>query len=167
MEAEAVKFYEFQADAETVKVGFITNDEETIGASPDRLVGDKGLLEIKVPSEGIHVGYLLQSGGAYQEYRIQVQGQLWIAEKEWCDILSWHPELPPALYRIERDEEFIEKLASAVEAFSGVLEEQFKECVARGWVTTPEPPPPPTAIEAMRAALIDVERLKQEVGERR
>ena len=47
LEPEAVSFYEFTQDVETMPVGFITNDEETIGASPDRLIGSDGLLEIK------------------------------------------------------------------------------------------------------------------------
>ena len=59
MESDAVAFYEFQRSLDTVKVGFITNDAGTIGASPDRLVGDDGLLEIKCPSEAVHMGYLL------------------------------------------------------------------------------------------------------------
>src|SRR5262245_45091449 len=49
MEADAVAFYQLQTDSDTVPVGFITNDEGTIGASPDRLVGEEGLLEIKCP----------------------------------------------------------------------------------------------------------------------
>ena len=75
-EGEAVAFYEMQRDVDTVKIGFVTNDTETIGASPDRLVGNVGLLEIKCPSEAVHVSYLLQAGSAYSEYRVQVQGQL-------------------------------------------------------------------------------------------
>lgn len=139
-EVRAVSFYEFQRDIETVKVGFITNDAGTIGASPDRRVGERGLLEIKVPSESIHIGYLLESGSSYEEYRIQVQGQLWIAEADWCDVLSWHPELPPALVRIERDEGCIKLLNAAVTAFSLELERQYVECVERGWVTERKAP---------------------------
>lgn len=133
-ESRAVSFYEFQRDMETVKVGFITNDAGTIGCSPDRLVGDNGLLEIKVPSEAIHMGYLLETGSAYDEYRVQVQGQLWIAEREFSDVLSWHPELPPALVRIERDEGCIQLLKAAVPAFSLELERQYALCLERGWV---------------------------------
>lgn len=133
-EARAVAFYEFQREIETVKVGFITNDADTIGCSPDRLVGDTGLLEIKVPSESVHMGYLLQSGTAYEEYRVQVQGQLWIAEREWEDVLAWHPELPPALTRIERDEQFIGILVEHVAKFSAELEALYADVVARGWV---------------------------------
>lgn len=154
MEAEAVSFYELQRDCDTTKIGFITNDTETIGASPDRLVDTNGLLEIKVPSEGIHVGYLLQAGSAYEEYRVQVQGQLWIANREWTDVLSWHPEMPPALIRIERDEKFIRLLSAAVEAFSVELERMSEELQARGWMNRPKPKAHvTTASELMKEAL--------------
>src|SRR3990167_6408597 len=117
-EAEAVQFYELQRDADTIPAGFITNDEGTIGASPDRLVGDDGLLEIKVPSEYIHMSYLMKTGSHYEAYKVQVQGQLWVTGRQWVDVLSWHPELPPALVRIEPDVKFIELLAAAVTQFS-------------------------------------------------
>ena len=134
-EEEAVSFYEFlRDDLGTVKVGFITNDAGTIGASPDRLVGDKGLLEIKVGKPATHMGLLLKSGSAYEKHKIQAQGQLWVAEREWNDLLAYNPGLPPALYRVDRDEEFIALLESAVGAFSGMLEDLFLDCVQRGWV---------------------------------
>lgn len=133
MEQEAVEFYEFQRECETAKVGFICNDSRTIGASPDRLVGEAGLLEIKVPAEHTHVSYLL-SKSVDQAYHPQVQGQLWIAERKWSDILSFHPEMPPSLIRVERDEEFIGKLSAAVTAFSATLEALSLDLVKRGWI---------------------------------
>lgn len=174
LEDRAVAFYEFQRDMETVKVGFVTNAEGTIGASPDRLVGDKGLLEIKVPSEAIHVSYLLQTGSAYGEYKVQTQGQLWIAEREWNDLFSYHPEMPEALVRIERDERFIRKLAEEVKTFSLELERLFAICVERGWVKETneqdqrkpnrEQTRAPSISELMKASLLEVESKKQQRG---
>lgn len=140
VEAEAVSFYEFQRDVETVKVGFMTNDAGTIGASPDRLIpmGD-GLLEIKVPSPHIHLGYLIGNKTVDEKYKPQVQGQLWIAEKEWLDIVSYHPEMPPALIRVQRDEEYISKLAAVVTEFSRILEETALELKARGIIPARKP----------------------------
>lgn len=131
LEADAALFYRLQRDEEPEKVGFITNDAGTIGASPDRLIGDKGLLEIKCPSPDQHVRYLLY-GSVAQAYFPQVQGQLWIAEKEWLDILSYHPEIKPALIRVERDEKFIATLSRAVTAFAETLEQQYSILVERG-----------------------------------
>ncbi len=117
MESEAVQFY-----------------AETIGASPDRLVGDVGLMEIKCPSPGIHVGYLLKSGSAYEEYRVQVQGQLWISGREWCDMVSYSPFMPMALTRIPRDEAFIKIMAPLIEEFSEKLEMKATELEKLGWL---------------------------------
>jgi exodeoxyribonuclease (lambda-induced) len=121
MEERAVRFYELQRDVDTEECGFILRDDRRVGASPDRLVGDDGLLEIKCPSAHVHVQYLLDSQGI--GYRVQVQGQLWIAEREWSDTLSYHPDLPPALVRQARDEEFIAKIAAAVGQFLSYLDE--------------------------------------------
>ena len=165
MEAEAVRFYELQRDLETVKVGFITNDAGTIGSSPDRLVGDYGLLEIKVPAEHTHVGYLLKKS-VEQAYFVQAQGQLWVAECQWNDVLSYHPEMPPALIRVERDEEFIESLAAAVNAFSRILEEQYLRLIELGWVrkkskpsgsSVPHLPPLEELVESVKCALKETE----------
>src|SRR3990167_4473163 len=144
MEAEAVAFYEAQRDLETVPVGFVTNEAGTIGASPDRLVGNDGLLEIKVPSEAVHVSYLLKKS-VDQAYYPQVQGQLWITERKWADILSYHPEMPPALIRVERDEAFIALLAEAVGHFSVLLEEYSADLLKRGWIKPKEAPTSPQA----------------------
>lgn len=133
MEAEAVDFYESQRELETEPIGFITNDEGTIGASPDRLVGEDGLLEIKVPAEHTHVSYLLKKA-VDQAYYPQVQGQLWISGRKWLDILSYHPEMPPALIRVERDEAFIALLIEAVGHFSVLLEEYAADLKKRGWI---------------------------------
>jgi hypothetical protein len=157
LESEAVLYYEFERDLDTVPVGFITNDIETIGCSPDRFVGEDGLLEIKVPSESIHMGYLLKAGSAYQAYKQQVQGQLWIAEREWTDVLSWHPELPPALVRIERDEQEIAQLAAHVIAFSRKLEEYAAEMERLGWMRKTSRPPY-DIMQAMRDSLTSLKK---------
>ncbi len=134
MEKEAVEFYELQRDMDSKPVGFMTNDAGTIGASPDRLVADEGQMEIKCPSPGVHVSYLLGSGSPYEEYRVQVQGQLWISGRQWCDVVSYNPLMPMALVRIPRDEEFIKIMSPLIEAFSDKLESKARELAERGWL---------------------------------
>jgi len=132
-EAEAVAYYEGQREQDTERVGFVTTDDGRIGASPDRFVGSDGLLEIKCPSEAVHVGYLATHRVDAEHYP-QVQGQLWICQRQWSDVLSYHPEMPPALIRVPRDEAFISLLRSAVLAFSATLEmasDAAREC---GWI---------------------------------
>lgn len=121
MEASAVKFYEFTGDVATKPVGFVVRDDGRVGASPDRLVGDDGLLEIKCPSAEVHMTYVL--GGVTDEYKVQQQGQLWICEREWCDLLCYHPVLPRATARIYRDEAFIKTLAELIDEFLARLEQ--------------------------------------------
>ena len=135
-EIKAVKFYELQADIDTTPVGFVTNDAGTVGCSPDRLVGEVGLLEIKVPSPAVHMKYLLTASSAYEANKCQIQGQLWVSEREWVDVLSWHPRLPHALIRVQCDEAFIAKLASLVTAFSVELEKQYQVLLEKGWLKT-------------------------------
>jgi hypothetical protein len=115
LEKTAVDFYELQKDCDTEAVGFILRDDRRVGCSPDRLVGEKGLLEIKAPAPHTHIGYLLDDQGI--GYKAQVQGQLWICEREWVDTLSYHPDMPPALVRQHRDDAFIRQLSMCVDQF--------------------------------------------------
>lgn len=115
-EAEAVAFYEMQQGVDTQAGGFVTTDDGTAGCSPDRLVGADGGLELKCPSAAVHVGYLLDVEP--RKYWPQIQGALWVTGRVWWDFLSYCPELPPALVRYKRDEEFIATLAREVGIFS-------------------------------------------------
>lgn len=114
-EPAAVKLYGFEQGCQTQPVGFCMTDDGRIGASPDRLVGASGLLEVKCPSPAVHLGYLLDGPGA--DYRPQVQGQLLVTEREWCDFWSYSPEMPAARVRSYREEEYIAKLRDALAAF--------------------------------------------------
>jgi hypothetical protein len=136
-EADAVAYYELQRECSTEVIGFVTNDEGTIGASPDRFVGADGLLEIKVPKESTHVGYRLKES-VDAEYYPQVQGQLWVTGRAWADIMSYHPEMPAALIHVPRDEKFIDLLSKAVLGFSFELESRAEELKSRGWIKPKE-----------------------------
>ena len=116
LESQAVAWYELQRGVDCEAVGFCTTDDGRAGCSPDRLVSPDGGLEIKCPSPAVHVGYLLD-GGIADKYRAQVQGALWITERKWWDTVSYHPDMPQALVRAERDEDYIETLVTAVRAF--------------------------------------------------
>ena len=134
MEERAVSYYELQKDIDTVPVGFITDNHRWVGASPDPLVGDTGLLEIKCPKDSTHVGYLLGGSSVLDAYRVQAMGQLWISGRDWTDVLSFHPEMPEALIRTERDEAFINLLEEAVLEFSAKLEAKALELAEKGWM---------------------------------
>jgi len=121
MEGEAVCFYEFTREIAVEPIGFVTTDDGKIGASPDRLIGDDGLLEIKCPSPEVHIGYMLWDR-VDDKYKVQLQGQLYVSERSWVDICSYHPCLDSVIVRVKRDEEFIEKLAEELETFISYLE---------------------------------------------
>ncbi len=123
LEPDAVKFYELNKDVDTKAIGFCTNDEKTMGASPDRLVGEDGLLEIKCPAPQTHVHYLLTEK-VDKGYYPQIQGQLLVTGRKWVDWLSYHPEMPPVIIRVERDEEYLATMKALLAKFTEELEKK-------------------------------------------
>lgn len=134
LEAKAVSKYELLKDVDTVPIGFVTDDAKRYGASPDRLVGEHGLLQVKVPKDETHAMYLLGSGSVFDEYKVQASGELMVAQKDFNDLISWHPEMPEAIVRTERDEPFIRLLEEAVLEFSEKLETKARELADKGWL---------------------------------
>ena len=96
LESEAADWYAMMASCEPVRVGFCLHDEVNAGASPDRLIGDDGLLEVKCPTAATHIGYLRSGIGAESDHWVQVQGQLWVTGRAWADVLSYCPGISPA-----------------------------------------------------------------------
>lgn len=94
-----------------------------VGATPDGLIDDDGLLEAKCPyNSGKHAENVAENAFV-KEYYAQVQGQLWVTGRDWCDLISYDPRVSdPALalhiVTLERDTTFINKLEAAVVAFS-------------------------------------------------
>jgi hypothetical protein len=117
VEAEAVDWYEFDQDVITQRIGFITDDDHTVGCSPDRLVGDEGLLEIKAPLPHTQVEYWI-SGAVNERFRSQSQGQLYLSQRSWVDIVCWHDVLPKLVMRVEPDERFIKALDRELPIFN-------------------------------------------------
>lgn len=120
MEAEARDLYAFMQDVEPRCVGFIRNGNK--GGSPDSLVGDDGGVEIKTALPHIQIERLL-AGKVPPEHLPQVQGNIWIAEREWWDFVSYWPKLPPLIVRAYRDEPYIKTLSAAVDQFNEELAE--------------------------------------------
>jgi predicted phage-related endonuclease len=119
LEGEAVKWFEFTTGLDCEEVGFCLTDSGDAGASPDRLVGTDGLLEIKCPSAETHMGYLLNG---FDDYVLQVQGQLWVTGRQFAYQLSYHPSIPSVLKRVERDPKVIAAIAEHVTAFAATVE---------------------------------------------
>jgi len=123
LENEAATFYASVNDVAVKEVGFCLRDDGKVGASPDRLVDNDGVLEIKCPLAKTHVLYMLHNDDLVSEYWCQVQGECWIAERKWVDLLSYHPSLPHVCVRVDRDDAFIAALAKTVDDFVVRLDE--------------------------------------------
>jgi hypothetical protein len=146
VEADAVDWYEFDQDVTTQRVGFITDDNHTLGCSPDRLVGAGGLLEIKAPLPHTQVDYWI-SGEISERFRPQLQGQLYISQRSWVDIVCWHDVLPRLIMRVEPDEKYIEALDRELLIFNYFIDRVMDKIRA-----TNDLPIPPSRF-ALKAAL--------------
>lgn len=124
LEATAVASWEFSNNVETTKVGLCLSDDGRVGASPDRLVGDDGLLEIKVPGIEGHMAYLLDDGKSLcADYWVQLQGQLYVTGRKWVEIVSWNAALPAVSMRCPPDAEFHNRLDEELGVFCDRLDE--------------------------------------------
>jgi len=124
-EAEARAAYAFIHDADLEEVGFVPHPLiAEAGCSPDGLVGEDGLIEIKCPNTATHIETLL-GGKVPLEYVTQMQFQMACTGRKWCDWVSYDKRLPEhmrmAVRRVARDNSVIEQLDAAVTAFLAEL----------------------------------------------
>jgi YqaJ-like viral recombinase domain len=120
MEPEAREWYALVHDVEPQQVGFIRNGRA--GVSPDSLIGNDGLLEIKTKLPHMLID-LHRKGEFPAEHIAQLQGNLWIAGRDWIDLVVFWPRLPKQVTRIYRDEDFIKRLSNAVDDFNAEVDE--------------------------------------------
>jgi putative phage-type endonuclease len=112
-----------------VEVGLINHPTiENAGASPDGLVGEDGLVEIKCPNTSTHIDTLI-SQAIPAKYITQMQWQMACTGRQWCDFVSFDPRLPEELHifvkRVDRDNEMIIELEREVEKFLSELDEKI------------------------------------------
>jgi len=123
-------------------VGFVTTNDGRIGASPECLVGSKGGLEVKCPAPWTQIGYLMDGLG--NDYRPQVQGQLYVGEFEVMHFFSYHPRMPAKYIETHRDEKYIKALDEALKAFCEELDKQTERVRKMGeWFILDEFKPTP------------------------
>lgn len=112
--------YELESGNEVEETGFWLHDDLMAGASPDGLIGTDGLLEIKCPNSATHIETLQLKKLPWQ-YQAQVQGQMWIIGRQWCDFVSFDPRLPEnaqmIVIRVERDDIYIADLEEEITEF--------------------------------------------------
>ena len=123
LEPEARLEFEFYTDLDVQEVGFIEYND-FIGVSPDGLIGDDGLIEIKCPNDSIYFKLLL-SDNIKPEYIAQMQMQMYVTDRQYCYFVSYNPNFEKSLYikKINRDEEMIEKLKKGLERGTELIKE--------------------------------------------
>lgn len=119
MEPLARMAYEARTGSIVTEVGLIHHPTlEGVSGSPDGLLDDDGIIEIKAPTSRTHIETML-SGEC--EHQAQIQGLLWILGRQYCDFISFDNRLPEPLQmhiqRVERDDAYIETLSAGVIAF--------------------------------------------------
>jgi putative phage-type endonuclease len=135
LEPEARAAYQFEAGVLVKQVGIIKHPA-IVGthASPDGLIGDDGLLEIKCPSGGTHWESL--NGAAIpQNYLYQMVWQMTCAGRLWCDFASYHPDFPENMQlhitRVSRDDRLIAELEAQVREFLAELDGKLEALTSR------------------------------------
>ena len=120
--------YEFYVTADVTEVGFVDHPNIGMsGASPDGLVGDDGLVEIKCPNTATHIDTLLGKS-IDGKYITQMQWQMACTGRQWCDFASYDPRMPETMSlfvtRVPRDEARIKELEDEVRAFLAEVDEK-------------------------------------------
>lgn len=132
-EPQARAVYELETGREVQEVGFVPHPAFAMsGASPDGLVGDDGLVEIKCPQPAQHIRNLMSASVA-KAYTLQMQWQMACTERQWTDFVSFNPDFPDGLQmhlrRYARDDKLIDEIGFAVGAFN--VEVEAKEATLR------------------------------------
>lgn len=132
LEAEARDAYSFARGVAVDECGFVPHPEvERCGCSPDGLIGDDGLLEVKCPDNMEKHLEALRSGAHAKEYRWQLQHQLFVTGRQWVDAVSYDPRYPDglqlAITRVERNESAIAELAEGIKAADTEVEAMVAE----------------------------------------
>lgn len=122
LEPLARQRYELETFNNVEQVGFIEYSD-WFGYSPDGLIGDSGLIEIKCPKFSTLIDFALTKK-IPKEYIYQMQGGLLVSEREWCDFVMFHPKLDLQIVRVFRDEEIISEIQK-------VLAESVEEVIKR------------------------------------
>lgn len=118
--------YEAQKETFVDKIGFVLHpDIKWLGVSPDRIVGPDGLIEVKCPNTTTHLDYLFDNKVPAEYYK-QIQCQLWVTGRQWCDFVSYDPRLPKRnqllIVRTERDESLIKEMEAQTLQFLAEVE---------------------------------------------
>lgn len=156
-EPVALAAYEMAKEVSVERIGYVRHPSILrCGASPDGLVGDDGLVEIKVPNTSTHLGYYLAEV-VPSDYKPQMLFQMACTGRKWCDFVSYDPRLPEDfglfIVRFHRDELAIAKMEAAVTEFIAELEAMADKLLKGRPIERREPgpmAPVPAVVPEMR-----------------
>ncbi len=131
LEAQARQIYELETANDVTEIAFVPHPRiEMSGASPDGLIDDDGLIEIKCPKTSTHLDFLNRKEPKL-EYICQMQWQMACTGRKWCDFVSYDNRLPENLayhsIRVFRDDDFIADLEKEVIKFLNELDEKISK----------------------------------------
>lgn len=130
-EAVAVAAYEQMQEVEVDAAPFVTHAlVDYVGGSSDGFVGSAGIIEVKCPFTTKEHLRAVWDGCMPDQHKAQVQGNLWVTGRQWCDFISYDPRLPEScslfVSRVERDPEYISTLSARIEAFAALVSEMVE-----------------------------------------
>lgn len=128
-EPQARAAYEFYTGESVEETGFVTHPTIAyFGASPDGLVGDAGLIEIKCPNTATHIDTLLAEK-VPTKYVTQMHVQMICTGRDWCDFVSYDPRLPPDMsfwmQRVDRNDDLCDQIETEVSKFLEELDSKI------------------------------------------
>jgi len=116
--------YQMDTFNDVEQVGFIEYNS-WFGFSPDGLVGEDGLIEIKCPRFTTLIDFAL-TRKIPSQYMYQMQGGMFVSDRKWCDFIMWHPGLNIVIERVQRDDEMIIEILSAISTSAVEVEKRIK-----------------------------------------
>ena len=130
-EPQARVAYEVKSGNFVDQIAFIDHPSiKWFGCSPDGLVSDRGLLEIKCPNSATHWEYF-KAKKPPQKYFIQMQAQIAVTGRDWCDFVSFDPRMPERsqllVVRVNRDEAFIKTMEMQIMSFLSDVEAEVQQ----------------------------------------
>ena len=121
LEDEAILAYEMTTGNSVDKVGFI-EENEFVGCSPDGLVGTDGIIEVKCPKQSVFLKQVIDQK-IKPEYYTQIQFNLLVSGRKWCDYIAYNKNFPLFIKRFEIDTEAREKIVNAIEECTNKIKE--------------------------------------------
>ena len=140
LEPIARQEYEARTLKPVEEVGFIESECGLLGYSPDGLVGEEGLIEIKAPRKSKHLETIFKNEVPL-EHIAQIQGGLYLSGRKWLDFVSYNESIQTlklsdrtrlpdfnniCIIRVKRDEEYIKKLQEAIEKYTKYFNEELE-----------------------------------------